>query len=135
MEKLAVDQCSSIIKGSIYHTKQISIHLFIMGVDWPEIRCLMEVSVMFDICKYCIFTLYGRLVCLAKMHYKCISKYSLGITLYYKSVKERMWRGWICKWVDTGRRCKHHFIINWCLRLPSHITITTRMLWWCMGWT
>ncbi len=31
-----------------------------MGVDWPEIACLMEVSVMFNICRYCIFTWYGR---------------------------------------------------------------------------
>ncbi len=26
-----------------------------MGVDWPEIWCLMEVFVMFDICTYCLF--------------------------------------------------------------------------------
>ena len=31
-----------------------------MGVDQPEIRRLMEVSIMFDIGTYCVFTLYGR---------------------------------------------------------------------------
>ncbi len=29
---------------------------------WPEIAHLMEVSIMINICRYCIFTWYGRLV-------------------------------------------------------------------------
>ncbi len=60
LKKLADDQCSSITKGSIYHIKHIDIQPFIMGVDWPEIGRLMEASIMFDICTYCLVTLYGR---------------------------------------------------------------------------
>ena len=33
---------------------------FTMGVDWLKIGCLMEVSIMIDICTYCVFTLYDR---------------------------------------------------------------------------
>ncbi len=35
---------------------------FTTVVDWPEIGCLMEVSTMFCICRYCVFTWDGRLV-------------------------------------------------------------------------
>ncbi len=35
---------------------------FTMGVDWPEIRRLMEVSIMFNICTYWIFTWYRRII-------------------------------------------------------------------------
>ena len=38
----------------------MTIQHFTMGVDWPEIFCLMEVSIMFDICTYCGFTWYDR---------------------------------------------------------------------------
>ncbi len=58
LKKLTDDQCSSITKGSIYHIKHRSIQPFSMGVDWPEIVHLMEVSIMFNICTYCIFTWY-----------------------------------------------------------------------------
>ncbi len=33
---------------------------FSMGVDWPEICCVMEVSTLFYFCRYCVFTLWGR---------------------------------------------------------------------------
>ena len=42
-------------EGSIYHIKHMSIQPFTMGVDQHEIGCLMEVSVMFDICTYTAF--------------------------------------------------------------------------------
>ena len=29
-------------------------------MEWPEIWCLMEVSTMFYICRYCVFTWWGR---------------------------------------------------------------------------
>ncbi len=29
-------------------------------VDWSETGCLMEVSTMFYICRYCVFTCWGR---------------------------------------------------------------------------
>ncbi len=51
---------SSITKGSIYHIKHMYIQHFAMGEDWPEIERLMEVSTMFYICRYCVFTWYGR---------------------------------------------------------------------------
>ncbi len=60
LKKLADDQCSSITKGSIYHIKPTYIQPFTTVVDWPEIGCLMEVSTMFHICRYCIFTWGGR---------------------------------------------------------------------------
>ncbi len=41
------------------HIKHISIQAFTMGVDWLKIWRLLEVSTMFDICTYCVFTLYG----------------------------------------------------------------------------
>ena len=60
-EEITVDdQCSSITKGIIYHMKHMSIQRFTMGVDWLKIGCLMEVSIVFDICRYCVFTFYGR---------------------------------------------------------------------------
>ena len=55
---LADDQCSWNTKGSIYHIKHMSTQLFTMGVDWHEIGCLMDVSIMFHNCKYCFFTLF-----------------------------------------------------------------------------
>ena len=60
LKKLADDQYSSIIKDSIYHIKLISIQPFTMAVDWHGTGCLMEVSVMFDIWTYCVFTLYDK---------------------------------------------------------------------------
>ena len=56
MKKLADDQCSSTSKGSIYHIKYMSIQSFTIGVNWPGIGCLMEVSIMSDIYTYCLFT-------------------------------------------------------------------------------
>ena len=60
LKKLADDQCSSISKSSIYYIKHRHIQSFSMGVDLPEIGCLMEVSTMFYICTYCVFTWWGR---------------------------------------------------------------------------
>ena len=62
LKKLADSQCSSITKGSIYYIKHMYIQPFSMEVDWPEIWCLMEVSTVFYICTYCIFTLRGSVV-------------------------------------------------------------------------
>ncbi len=61
LKKLADDQCSSISKGSIYHINHMDMQPFTTVVSWPEIGCLMEVSTMFDICTYCIFTWDGRI--------------------------------------------------------------------------
>ncbi len=60
LKKLADNECSSITKGSIYYIKHMYIQPFSMEVDWPEIWRWMEVSTMFNICIYCVFTLYGR---------------------------------------------------------------------------
>ncbi len=59
LKKLADDQCSSITKGSIYHIKHMYIHHFTTVVDWLENWHLMEVSTMFYICRYCVFTWWG----------------------------------------------------------------------------
>ncbi len=59
LKKLADDQCSSIPKGSIYHINHMYIQPFTTVVDWPEIGCMMEVSTMFYICRYCVFTWDG----------------------------------------------------------------------------
>ncbi len=59
---LADDQCSLITKDSIYHIKHMSIQTFTMGMDWPDIASLMEVSIMFTVCRYSDFTWYGRIV-------------------------------------------------------------------------
>ncbi len=55
----------------LFHTKgsylpyetHISIQPFTMGVDWSDIWCLMEVSTMFYICRYCVcvFTWWSRI--------------------------------------------------------------------------
>ena len=61
LKKSADNQFSSITKGSIYHIKHIYIQPFTTVVDWPEIWCLMEVSTMFYICRYCVFTWWGSI--------------------------------------------------------------------------
>ncbi len=62
LKKLADDQCFSITKGSIYYIKHMYIqpNLFTTVVDWPEIWRWMEVSTMFHVFRYCVFTWYGR---------------------------------------------------------------------------
>ena len=46
-KKLADDQCSSITRGSIFYIKYVYIQPFRMGVDWPEIWCLMKYLLCF----------------------------------------------------------------------------------------
>ncbi len=60
LKKLADNQCFSITKGSIYYIKHMYIQPFNTEVDWAEICHLKEVSTMFSICRYCIFTLWKR---------------------------------------------------------------------------
>ena len=43
---------------------------FTTVVDWPEIGCFMEVSTMFYICRYCVFTWDGR--CAAEPTYSSV---------------------------------------------------------------
>ncbi len=57
LQKLEDDQCALITKGSIYHIKCMSIQPFAMGVDWPEIRCLMEVSIICLVFAHTVFLL------------------------------------------------------------------------------
>ena len=60
------DQCSSLTKRSIYYIKRIHIYNLLPHtvVDWPEIWCLMKVSTMFYICRYCVFTWDGSIAAL-----------------------------------------------------------------------
>ena len=56
------NQCFSITQVSINHIKLMSIQTFIMGENWPEIGCLMEVSIINLIFAHTAgFTLYGTL--------------------------------------------------------------------------
>ena len=57
---LADNQSSSITKENICYIKHMHIQPFSMEVDWWEIWHYMDVSAMFDICRYCVFTLWGR---------------------------------------------------------------------------
>ncbi len=62
---LQIISCSSITKGSICHISHMYIQPllpFTTVVAWPEMRCLMEVSTMFNICRYCVFTWDGSFV-------------------------------------------------------------------------
>ncbi len=68
LKKLVDDQCSSITKCSIYHINHMYLQHFTTVVDWPEIGCSMEVSTMFYICRYCVFTWDGRYVGLYKKY-------------------------------------------------------------------
>ncbi len=60
LNKLADDQSSTITRGSIYHFKRMYMQPFTTVVDWAEIQRLMEVSTMFYICRYRVFTWWGR---------------------------------------------------------------------------
>ncbi len=62
LKKLADDNTLQHLKVvSTIIIKHMNIKSFTMDVDWPEIEslCLMEVSLMFDICTYLVFTLYS----------------------------------------------------------------------------
>ncbi len=60
LKKLADDQCSLITKAVSTMWNIMYIQPFTTVVDWPEIGCLMEVSTVFHICRYCVFTWDGR---------------------------------------------------------------------------
>ncbi len=57
LKKLADDRCTWITKGSIYHVKHMSIQPFYHGLTWNW--AFYGSTYMFDICAYCVFTLYG----------------------------------------------------------------------------
>ena len=60
LKKLVDDQWSSITKGSIYHIYHYVHTTFYHWMDWPEIGCFNgSISIMFDICTYCVFILYS----------------------------------------------------------------------------
>ena len=60
LKKLVGNQCSSITKGSICTYNLLA---------WKWIGCLMEVSTLFYICTYCLFTLWARY---AHLEFSCI---------------------------------------------------------------
>ena len=65
LKKSTDDQCSPRTKDSIYHIKHMSIQPFTMGVDWPEIGRLVEVSIMLDICTYWVLLCTANVVAYA----------------------------------------------------------------------
>ncbi len=60
LKKLADDQCSSVTKGNIWHIKHY-VHTTSRERNNFEIGRLIKISIMFNICTYCVFTLYGRI--------------------------------------------------------------------------
>ncbi len=91
LKKLADDQCTSITKCSIYHINNMYIHPFTTVVDWPEIWCLMEVSTMFYICRYCVFTCDGSMHLMSGYHTcrhggRRFSHIALHWKLYWSSI-------------------------------------------------
>ncbi len=83
LKKLADDQCSSMTKGSIYHINHMYMQPFTTNVDWPEIGCLMEVSTLLYICRYCVFTWDGRCQCSFK---DCLKSLTLEKILWRLSL-------------------------------------------------
>ncbi len=109
LKKLADDKFSSITKDSIYHIEHMYIQHFPTVVDWPwpEIGCLMEVSTMFYICRYCVFTWDGRndinycfvvmnlfLYCCESMLTLCMKCTTQSIGCLNRSCKWLFW--WCC---------------------------------------
>ncbi len=80
VKKLADDLCSSITKDSIYHIK----HMYI--VEWPEIWCLKEVSTLFYICRYCVFTWWGRSTGMANVWFENIQSINDLIWYHFKNL-------------------------------------------------
>ncbi len=104
--KLGDDQCSSVTKASVYHIKHMYIQPLITVVDWPEIWCLMEVSVLFYISRYCDFTWYSRDAIheisnsqttfkwsKSEQEWKTVHVYSKTSWREEKSKRVRAWRG------------------------------------------
>ncbi len=63
LKKLADNQCSSLVwltTGTIYHIKHNVYTTFYHESGLTCIWMVMEGSIMFDICTYCVFTLYRR---------------------------------------------------------------------------
>ncbi len=56
-----------ITEGCVYHIKYYIYTTFYHSMDWPELGCLMEVTILFDTCTYCILTLYDRMTGLLHM--------------------------------------------------------------------
>ncbi len=85
LQWLADDQFSSITKGSIYYVKHMYTQPFSMEVDWQEIWHQMDVSTtcMCYICRYCIFTLWGRCA---------IVHFTLSIHVHYTVCLKRQYR-------------------------------------------
>ena len=54
-----ISRRSVILNNLMQYLPFIKLYVHTIGVDWPEIAWLMEVST-FNICTYCIFTWYGR---------------------------------------------------------------------------
>ncbi len=66
---------------------------FSMEVDSPEIGCLMDVSTMFYICTYCVFTLWGRSVlinwvetCVQKTQHEVIKIFQALVYIFHSLV-------------------------------------------------
>ena len=116
------EQSAFITKGSIYHIKHMYIQPFCMEVDWQEIWHLMDVSTMLYICRYCVFTLWGRNTIHYCFHYHFDYKYFISFI------------------IAIGMYCLSA-LFYWCLFCLCSFTIILWMLWglntgdvkWCFN--
>ncbi len=63
LDKLAKDQCSSLLK-TVSTTSNMCIQPLLWECIDLIIACGMDVSVIFDICTYCFCILYNRCLCI-----------------------------------------------------------------------
>ncbi len=91
LKKWADDHCSSILKAVSTISSIMSMQLFTIGVDWPEIRRLMEVShyvwYLHILCIYFVGQTYWYLLWIKMTNFTHTHKilqvaYSLLCTLY-----------------------------------------------------
>ena len=98
LKKLADNQCSSMTKDSIFHIKHISIQPFTMGVDWAEIGCLIEVSIMFDICTYCVITF-----CVGPFGHMFFKRFIFIYNLHNAEWLQLAYQGGYARWHKSAR--------------------------------
>ena len=118
LKKLADDQCSLRTKGSIYHTKHMYIQSFTTVLDWAEIWCLMEVSTMFYICRYCVFIvgqIYVTLSCVMLTNMWVVNKLCtarLIVCLAINAVDERPYGFHVRSSLESCKLCAYSFCSN-----------------------
>ena len=104
----------------------MSIQPFTTKVDWPEIECWMGVSIMFNICRYCVFTWYSSIV---RLHMwvidtqirvlqwiECSYRFLQGISIIGSTEHSG------CRWTHV---VGHNFLYAFC----KHFQCYTKSVW------